>query len=129
MSQDCNNDKNYAPVFVTEFAFGILFNELVDWLHKRGYERGITALLVVAGVAATVLIPFVIFGWRVFSFADIVVIFFGSGPPMVAGDWRRYIRQQEKEREGYVVLTADGYYQQEEPKEGKAQGRRGHLAR
>jgi predicted tellurium resistance membrane protein TerC len=71
------------------FVFGFLYNLLIGWLERRGYDEGYTALLVVIGVAVTLI---------AYSFMDVVpaiemaLAFAASGFWMVIGSWWRHVQ-------------------------------------
>jgi predicted tellurium resistance membrane protein TerC len=74
------------------FVFGFLYNLLIGWLERRGYDEGYTALLVVVGVAVTLI---------AYSFMDIVptiemaLAFAASGFWMVIGSWWRHVQARK----------------------------------
>ena len=68
------------------FMFGVLFNAFVTWLGER--KRGQTALLVVAGVAVT-LLGVAVVDWQAAMWA--ALCFVASGSPMVFGEWWRNV--------------------------------------
>lgn len=69
--------------------FGIAYNWLVAWLEGRGYDEGYTALLVVAGNGATLIIVALV-DWRAAVLA--LGAFACSGLPMIVGSWWRHVR-------------------------------------
>jgi predicted PurR-regulated permease PerM len=79
------------------FAFGIAYNALVAWLERRGYNRGITALLVAFGTAVTLVAFFPLLGWRVIE--AILAGFVASGSPMIIGSLWRYIAERARVEE------------------------------
>jgi hypothetical protein len=54
-------------------VFGLLYNAGVAWLHRRGYQDGYTAFLV------------------------LVLAFISSGIPMILGDIARHTRSRRRE--------------------------------
>lgn len=77
-------------VMVALLLFGVLFNQLVQWLGRR--HAGYTSLLVVVGVLIT-LIGVAVIDWRaaVLSLGG----FAASGLPMVVGDiWRAIVARE-----------------------------------
>ena len=80
--------------------FGIAYNAAVAWLEKSGRSRGSTALLVVAGVLATLvgmgLIDRMV-DWNAFFIG--LAAFTASGTPMILGSlWRSAQERQDDER-------------------------------
>jgi predicted tellurium resistance membrane protein TerC len=75
------------------FVFGFLYNLLIGWLERRGYDEGYTALLVVIGVAVTLV---------AYSFMDVVpaiemaLAFAASGFWMVIGSWWRHVQARRR---------------------------------
>lgn len=77
-------------VAVALLLFGVLFNQLVQWLGRR--HAGYTSLLVVVGVLVT-LIGVAVIDWR----AAVLTLgaFAASGLPMVVGDiWRAIVARE-----------------------------------
>jgi heme A synthase len=81
-------------------AFGVLYDQFVAWLERTGRDRGITALLVVAGTLATLV------GMGILDvFIDLnafllgLACFSASGAPMTVGSlWRAAQQRAEDER-------------------------------
>jgi predicted tellurium resistance membrane protein TerC len=75
--------------------FGIGYNAVVAWVnrHPSGHE-GYTALLVVIGVAITVLATTPLIGIE--SLLVLIIAFCCSGAPMIAGDVIRYIKARDR---------------------------------
>lgn len=81
-------------VYLALVLFGIGYNLLVAWLERRGYSRGMTSLLVVAGVVVTVGMTAVIN----LAFALITAgAFIASGVPMIFGSLARYVIARERD--------------------------------
>jgi hypothetical protein len=78
-------------------VFGLLYNAGVAWLHRRGYQDGYTAFLVVIGVAVTVLTVAVagLITWD--AVLVLVLAFISSGIPMILGDIARHTRSRRRE--------------------------------
>lgn len=77
----------FLTVFFALFTFGMMFNWFVGWLHRSGHSDGYTWLLVVAGVAVTVLASGLVVGWQ--AVLVLFACFTASGLPMAIGDmWR-----------------------------------------
>lgn len=70
------------------FIFGLVYNQLVGWMNRRGFSEGYTAIQVVFGTAVTVAFALPLIGLR--SVAIIFGFFTASGLPMVIGDIYRY---------------------------------------
>lgn len=87
-----------AATAVFLFAFGIGFNWLVLQLSRRGYSDGYTWLLVVVGVAVTVIAAGFTIGWT--AVLLLFVYFAASGLPMALGDiWRKVQAEAVERRE------------------------------
>jgi hypothetical protein len=78
------------------FLFGLGYDQFVGWLERNGYERGVTALLVVAGTLVT-LLP-ILFIWGIRAFFRTFSLFVASGTPMIAGSLWRYVVERDEER-------------------------------
>lgn len=80
-------------VYGALILFGFLYNLVVSWLERRGYDEGYTALLVVAGVAVTLggvaFIDERAAGLTLGAFAC-------SGGWMVLGSWWRHVRARRR---------------------------------
>lgn len=82
-----------AAVYLALLLFGLGYNRLVAWLERSGYSKGMTSLLVVAGVVVTVGMTAVIS----LAFALITAgAFIASGTPMIIGSLARYVIRREK---------------------------------
>lgn len=82
-------------IIVTLLGFGAIYNQLVAWMDRRGYDRGMTSLQVVGGTLVTVLAFTPLFGWRVVS--TILAGFAASGLPMIVGSLARYVAERDRE--------------------------------
>lgn len=107
MSQICQNatEAFYTTTFliiaIILFLFGIAYNWLVGWLEKKGWENGITAGLVVIGVAVTVSVGVVpIFGLNMAVYLS--AIFLVSGIPMICGAIWRYLTERDENRQRII---------------------------
>jgi hypothetical protein len=80
-------------VFFTLVLFGLLFNQLVAWLERKGYAEGFMGLLVGLGVFFTLLGVALI---SVPAALITLVAFCGSGIPMIVGSMIRYARKRER---------------------------------
>lgn len=78
-------------------VFGILYDQLVSWLERKGWSRGGTSLLVVCGTLVTLAAASVVIG-----IDDVLLmlgLFAASGTPMIVGSLVRYIlARAENER-------------------------------
>lgn len=84
-----------AWVLAGLFLFGVGYNWFVAWLERDGRDRGYTAILVVAGVAITV----IGFGHLAGTEAAIAIFycFSASGTPMIVGSIWRHVSQRARE--------------------------------
>jgi len=79
-------------VFLGLVLFGLLFNQFVAWLERRGYAEGFMGLIVALGVICT------LFGIALISVPAALIALVGfcaSGIPMVLGSLIRYARKRE----------------------------------
>jgi membrane protein DedA with SNARE-associated domain len=76
-------------VLLTLFVFGIVYNWVVGWLERKGYDRGYTALLVVLGVGVTVALSGFLIGMQ--ATLLVTACFVASGLPMIVGSIVRYV--------------------------------------
>jgi len=107
MSRKCTQDYNFEKHLVSLaglFLFGLGYDQLVSWMERRGYERGITALLVVFGTLMTLLPILVI--WGIKAFFRTFSLFVASGTPMIAGSLWRYLDERDEEREANSQAAA-----------------------
>lgn len=90
---------NLGAVAVTAaalFSFGVAYNWLVMQITRRGYTDGLTWLLVVFGVAVTVIAAGFTIGWT--AVLLLLIYFTASGLPMALGDIWRKARAEAAER-------------------------------
>ena len=66
----------------------------MTWLEYQDWEEGATALLVVIGVAYTILAASLLIG----HFNTMLWCFAASGAPMAVGSWVRYAQRRARER-------------------------------
>lgn len=79
--------------------FGVLYAQLRNWLARRGYLEGYTALLVIGGVLITLLINTLLYHQD--PLTDLLLElggFAASGTPMVINDWLDYAKARERQR-------------------------------
>lgn len=82
-----------GSVYGALFAFGLLYNALVAWLERHGYDEGYTAILVVFGAAIT-LLGVAVIDWRAALLA--FGAFASSGFWMVVGSWWRHVQARSR---------------------------------
>jgi hypothetical protein len=85
-----------AAVILAELVFGIGFDRLVGWAHLHKLWH--VSASVVIGVAATLLLPTVVWPelWR--TSLLLAVCFTASGLPMIIGSLRRTVSESHKRR-------------------------------
>lgn len=111
MQQACtiSDSPNYIIALILLIVFGFCYNLLVDFLESRGWERGITSLLVAFGSAVTLLAIVWLAGVQLFL--DIIGLFVASGSVMILGSLYRSLKQREAEREAasraHSIIKAD----------------------
>ena len=76
-------------------TFGAAFNAAVQWLNRKGATEGYTWLLVVIGVAVTLLAAGPVIGWA--NVVRLFILFAASGLFMAGGDIYRYLRARAAE--------------------------------
>ena len=77
------------------FIFGLGFNQLINYLHRRGWNDGFTWLEVVIGDTVVVLAAGFTLGWGA---ALLMFIYFAAaGFWMAAGDIWRHVRARQLE--------------------------------
>jgi hypothetical protein len=81
----------FLVVGLALFGFGFVYNWLVGWLEKKGYEEGYLAWLVAGGVAVT-LIGVAVVDVRAAALA--LGAFVCSGFWMVWGSWWRHVKRR-----------------------------------
>lgn len=90
------NSGTIAVTAAALFAFGVAYNYAVLHISRRGYSDGYTWLLVVVGVAVTVIAAGFTIGWT--AVLLLFVYFTASGLPMALGDIWRKVRSEAIER-------------------------------
>ncbi|MDY6877338.1 MAG: hypothetical protein SWK90_14200 [Chloroflexota bacterium] len=86
----------YAVVYGGLFVVGFLYNVLVGWLERRGYDEGYTAVLVVVGVLVT-LAGSAVLDWT--AAGKVLGGFVASGFWMIVGSWWRHVRARREGQE------------------------------
>lgn len=87
-----------SAVYAALFVFGFVYNLVVTWLERNGYDEGYTAILVVIGSLVT-LGGAAIIDWR----GALVALgaFAASGFWMVAGSCWRHVRARQASQKAY----------------------------
>jgi hypothetical protein len=78
--------------FIGLVLFSIGYNFLVEYFQKR--TQRFTAEFVVGGVLITVMVSGLFIGWN--NVAIVLLLFIGSGVPMLIGSWIRSARDDEE---------------------------------
>lgn len=77
------------------FLFGLGFNQIINYLHRKGLNEGFTWLEVVIGVGVVVVASGFTLGWGT---TLILLIYFGAAAVwMIAGDIWRGVRAKQAE--------------------------------
>lgn len=84
-----------AGVYGGLFAFGTVYNWIVDRLEENGWDEGYTSDLVIGGVLVTVAGTVPVIGWQ--RAAAVLGAFVASGLPMTVGSKYRYRRMRMSE--------------------------------
>lgn len=83
--------------FSSLFVFGVIYNVVVERFQKR--TQRFTAELVVGGVLVTVTVSGFFIGW--INAGIVLLLFVGSGLPMIIGSWLRAARDDEEAKRVY----------------------------
>lgn len=91
---------------ILALAFGVLYDQFVNWCEQKGYNDGYTGLLVVLGVLVTLAlaVPFV----GLVNVLVVLALFCGTGLPMVFGDVWRAIKRRELAGELIKKIYSEG---------------------
>ena len=73
-------------------VFGIIYNMIIAWTERHGYDEGYTSFEVVIGVAWTLAFVAVV-DWRAALIS--LAAFALSGTPMVLGSWWRHVQARK----------------------------------
>jgi hypothetical protein len=99
-------DAEMLVIILGLFVFGMGFDRFVNYLaNQPGGHEGFTSLLVVVGVAITVIMLWPLIGAEAICY--LAVGFAASGVPMVYGSVRRYMRQRAAEIEELQALQGE----------------------
>ncbi len=83
-------------VYGALLVLGSVYNLVVSWMEREGYDEGYTAALVVFGVTFT-LIGVAVLCWRC------AIVAFGafaaSGLPMFVGSWWRHVQARKRSQD------------------------------
>lgn len=89
---------NFGAIAVTAvllFLFGLAFNQLINYLHRRGLNDGFVWLEVVVGDGVVIIAAGFTLGWGA---ALLLFIYFAAaGFWMAAGDIWRHVRARQME--------------------------------
>lgn len=88
-------NKQIISAYAALFAFGLVYDQLVDFVEEEMLDDGKTADLVVFGTFVTLLPLISLFGWR--RWLIILGAFAASGLPMRFGSRWRYARRRAAE--------------------------------
>ena len=88
-------NKQIISVYAVLLGFGLVYDQLVDFVEEEMLDDGKTADLVVFGTLITLIPLLPLFGWR--RWLIILGAFGSSGLPMWAGSHWRYLRRRRKE--------------------------------
>lgn len=78
--------------------FGIGYNLLIHWLHRRGLNEGYVWLEVVVGVAVTLAAASFVIGWQ--AVVALFLLFAAAGVAPALGDMYRYVKARRAESRG-----------------------------
>ena len=87
-----------GAVWVTAICllvFGFVYNKLVEWVNRQGYDEGYTWLMVVIGVSVTIGTAGFTIGWS--NVLLLLIYFIASGLFMAGGDIARYVNSRQRE--------------------------------
>lgn len=99
MMGECGLGMDWVRIGVvsgTLLVLGVVYNAVVSWMECNGYDEGYTALLVVFGVAFTLV------GIAVLCWQCALVAFWGfaaSGLPMFVGSWWRHVQARRRSQD------------------------------
>jgi len=82
------------------FAFGVLFNQAINWARRSGWMEPYTAFWVAAGVLVTIAgiaLVDTLIDWN--AGITSLICFAASGTPMILGDAARYVAATRHEIE------------------------------
>ena len=83
------------PVVLGLLLFGIGYNALIHWLHRRGLNEGYVWLEVVVGVVVTLAAASFVVGWQ--TAMTLFLLFAAAGVAPAFGDMYRYVKARRAE--------------------------------
>ena len=90
---EIGNGSGLVAVAIGLISFGIIYNVIIAWTERHGYDEGYTAFEVIIGFAGT--LGFVaLLDWRVALMC--LAAFALSGTPMVIGSWWRHVQARKR---------------------------------
>ena len=92
-TQSGTNTALIGAIALAGICFGVAYNYLINWMHRRGYNEGYVWLQVVIGVAVTLLLAIPLIGLQ-----DVLLLLFlfaCTGSPMSIGDIIRYLQARQ----------------------------------
>ena len=102
----------FALILVLLFIFGYIYNFLVGWLERNGYESGYTAILVVGGTAMTLLGAVPLIGLE--NTLVVLACFAASGFWMVVGSWQRHREAEKHDQDDALQLAQEALRDEED---------------
>jgi len=93
---EIGNVSGLVAVAIGMISFGIIYNVIIAWMERHGYNEGYTAFEVVVGVAGTLMFV-ALLDWR--AALTCLAAFAFSGTPMVLGSWWRHVRARRHAQE------------------------------
>lgn len=90
--------ERFWVVLLALLLFGLVYNLVIDHVHRKGYNDGFVWLEVVVGVSATLFASGFVIGWL--NVARLFILFAASGFFMAFGDIRRFVIARRVESKG-----------------------------
>lgn len=84
----------FPAVLASLFIFGLIYNAVINWLHRTGYIEGYTAFTVVIGVGAIIIGAAFTLGLQ--AGLILLALSAAAGTPMVFGDIARHVRARRR---------------------------------
>jgi hypothetical protein len=88
-------------------VFGLIYNTFVGWLERKGLIEGYLGILVIVGVAVTLLVSGPFIGWD--NFKLMVSFFAASGLFMALGDIGRFLKLKREGQEFWRRLHGEAH--------------------